>query len=72
MDHWLSNIEFDTSNKPLKRKVLEDKPSGATDECWIGAALTETTDPTACAPTTAGAYIAVETFTPPDQSRFNF
>jgi hypothetical protein len=29
--------------------VLEDKPAAAADECWIGAALTETTDPAACA-----------------------
>jgi hypothetical protein len=49
MDQWLSNIEADTSNEPLRRKVLDDKPSGATDECWIGAALIETSDPSACA-----------------------
>ena len=49
MDKWLSNIEADTSHKPLREKVLDDKPSGATDECLIGAALTETTDPAACA-----------------------
>ena len=49
MDQWLSNIESDTSHKPLAKKVIADKPTGATDECWIGAALTETTDPAACA-----------------------
>ena len=29
--------------------MLDDKPAGAIDECWIGAALTETTDAAACA-----------------------
>jgi hypothetical protein len=49
MDNWLSNIEGDGSNVPLSRKVLQDKPAGATDECFIGASLTETTDAAACA-----------------------
>jgi hypothetical protein len=49
MDQWLSNIEGDTSHQPLAKKVIADKPAGATDECWIGAGLTETTDPAACA-----------------------
>jgi hypothetical protein len=49
MDQWLSNIESDTRSIPLRTKVLEDKPAAAMDECWIGAALTETTDPAACA-----------------------
>ena len=49
MDQWLSNIEADTRNVPLRKKVLEDKPVTAIDECWIGAGLTETTDPAACA-----------------------
>jgi hypothetical protein len=33
----------------LSQKVLENKPVGATDECFIGATLTETTDAAACA-----------------------
>jgi Tannase-like family of unknown function (DUF6351) len=49
MDSWLSNIESDARDVSLSQKVLDDKPQGATDECWIGPALTETTDPTACA-----------------------
>jgi hypothetical protein len=49
MDNWLSNIEGDDRNVPLSRKVLDDKPQGAMDECWIGPTLTETTDATACA-----------------------
>ena len=37
MDSWLSTIESDTRNVPLAQKVLDDKPSGAADECFIGA-----------------------------------
>jgi len=51
MDKWLSNIESDTRDEPLARKVIDDKPTGATDECFIGAALTETTDAATCAST---------------------
>jgi hypothetical protein len=42
-------IEADTREVPLSQKVLDDKPSGATDKCFIGASLTETTDTAACA-----------------------
>jgi hypothetical protein len=49
MDQWLSNIESDASRRPLSEKVIADKPAAATDECWIGAGLTETTDAAACA-----------------------
>lgn len=49
MDSWLSTIESDTRNVPLSQKVLDDKPATATDECFIGPALTETTDAAACA-----------------------
>jgi hypothetical protein len=49
IDQWLSNIEADTRNVPLSQKVLDDKPTGASDECFIGASLTETTDPAVCA-----------------------
>ena len=34
---------------PLSQKVLDDKPTGAVDECFMGATLTETTDAAACA-----------------------
>ena len=49
MDSWLSTIESDTRDVPLSQKVLDDKPATATDECFIGPALTETTDPATCA-----------------------
>src|SRR5678815_2294783 len=49
MDTWLSNIESDTRDVPLSRKVIQDKPSGATDECFVGPTRTETTDAAACA-----------------------
>ena len=51
MDSWLSNIESDTRHMPLSRKVLEDKPAGATDECFVGPTLIETTDAATCAST---------------------
>jgi hypothetical protein len=49
MDKWLSNMESDTRNVPTAQKVLDDRPAGTTDECFIGASLTETTDAAACA-----------------------
>lgn len=49
MDTWLSNIENDTRDVALSQKVLDDKPTAAVDECFIGPTLTETTDPAACA-----------------------
>jgi Tannase-like family of unknown function (DUF6351) len=49
MDAWLGAMEGDTRNVALSQKVLDDKPAGATDECFVGASLTETTDAAACA-----------------------
>jgi hypothetical protein len=49
IDKWLSTMEADKRNVPLSQKVLDDKPAAASDECFIGTALTETTDPAACA-----------------------
>ncbi len=49
MDTWLTAMESDTRDVPLSQKVLDDKPSAATDECFLGATLTETTDAAACA-----------------------
>jgi hypothetical protein len=49
MDSWLAKMESDTRNVPLSQKVLDDKPATASDQCFIGASLTETTDPAACA-----------------------
>ena len=36
MDHWLTAVERDQSRTPLPRKIIRDKPSGLTDECWDG------------------------------------
>jgi Tannase-like family of unknown function (DUF6351) len=49
MDSWLSSIEGDARDVALSQKVIDDKPAGVTDECFIGAALVETTDAAACA-----------------------
>jgi len=49
IDNWLSNMEADTRNVPLSQKVLDDKPATASDECFIGANLVETTDAATCA-----------------------
>ena len=51
MDSWLSNIESDARDVPLSQKVLEDKPSGATDKCFLGPTFVETTDASTCAST---------------------
>jgi hypothetical protein len=37
MDRWLGTVERDHSRKSLARKVIRDKPSDVTDECWSGA-----------------------------------
>jgi hypothetical protein len=47
MDQWLTDIERDTSTAPLATKVVNDKPSTATDACWLLG--TKTTDPARCA-----------------------
>lgn len=36
MDQWLASIEQDTSAKRLEQKVLEHRPAGAVDSCYIG------------------------------------
>ena len=33
MDQWLTNLEADTSAQPRERKVVTNKPAGATDMC---------------------------------------
>jgi hypothetical protein len=48
MDAWLATIESDQRDVPLSQKVLDDKPTGAVDECFMGATLTESTDAVAC------------------------
>jgi hypothetical protein len=37
MDRWLTAVERDQSSKALAQKILHDKPSDLTDECWDGA-----------------------------------
>jgi uncharacterized tannase-like protein DUF6351 len=36
MDQWLTAVEHDHSHTSLPRKIIHDKPSGLTDECWDG------------------------------------
>jgi hypothetical protein len=36
MDRWLTAVERDHSRTPLPQKVIRDKPSDLTDECWDG------------------------------------
>jgi Tannase-like family of unknown function (DUF6351) len=49
LDGWLSSIESDTRDVPLSQKVLDDRPAGATDECFLGPAFVEATDAATCA-----------------------
>ena len=37
MDRWLGRVERDHSTKALAQKIIRDKPSDLTDECWDGA-----------------------------------
>jgi hypothetical protein len=36
MDRWLTAVERDHSRRTLPGKIIHDKPSGLTDECWDG------------------------------------
>jgi hypothetical protein len=36
MDRWLTAVERDHSGRPLPEKIIRDKPSDLTDECWDG------------------------------------
>jgi hypothetical protein len=36
MDQWLTAVERDQSRASVPRKIIRDKPSGLTDECWDG------------------------------------
>jgi uncharacterized tannase-like protein DUF6351 len=38
MDAWLTNIENDHSHHGAQQKVLDDKPAGLTDGCFLSAA----------------------------------
>lgn len=37
MDAWLTNISDDHSHRSAQRKVLDDKPAGLTDGCFLSA-----------------------------------
>lgn len=39
MDRWLTQVEKDHSSTSLPQKVIRDKPSDITDECWSGAGV---------------------------------
>ncbi len=36
MDRWLTAVERDHSRASLSHKIIHDKPSGLSDECWDG------------------------------------
>ena len=36
MDRWLSAVEMDHRSTSVAQKVIQDKPSDITDECWNG------------------------------------
>jgi hypothetical protein len=46
MDRWLAGIEADTRRVPLRQKVLQDRPAGAVDACFINGQ--QVTDQAAC------------------------
>jgi hypothetical protein len=35
LDRWVARIEADTSDAPLRAKVVRNKPADAVDACWI-------------------------------------
>ncbi|HET7051545.1 MAG TPA: DUF6351 family protein [Solirubrobacteraceae bacterium] len=37
MDQWLTAVERDHSRKSVARKIIRDKPSRLSDECWDGS-----------------------------------
>jgi hypothetical protein len=37
MDSWLTNIENDHSGQSAQQKVLDDRPAGLTDGCFLSA-----------------------------------
>jgi hypothetical protein len=39
MDRWLASIEKDTGSTSLAQKIIADKPSDLTDECWSGIGI---------------------------------
>jgi hypothetical protein len=41
MDHWLANIEADTSATPIEQKVINNKPADVNDACFNSAGATD-------------------------------
>ena len=41
MDHWLANIEADTSVTPIEQKVINNKPADVNDACFNSAGATD-------------------------------
>jgi hypothetical protein len=37
LNEWLARVEADTSNRPLRAKIVANKPAGAVDQCWRSA-----------------------------------
>ncbi|MEA2683676.1 MAG: hypothetical protein QOK05_2004 [Chloroflexota bacterium] len=46
MDRWLGAVEKDTSDAPVRAKLVRDKPTDAVDACWLGGQ--EVTDQQVC------------------------
>src|SRR5581483_2763320 len=44
MDRWLAAVEKDASNTPLAQKLVADKPSDLSDECYDGIGTKLTSD----------------------------
>ncbi len=39
MDRWLARVERDRSSKPIERKLVDNKPAEAGDQCWTGVGI---------------------------------
>ncbi len=39
MDRWVAAMEADTANKPLAKKVLDNRPADIADACYSGAGI---------------------------------
>ena len=47
MNAWLGAVEADTSDRPLRAKLIANKPAAAVDQCWRSA-VGWSTDPAVC------------------------
>lgn len=47
MNEWLTRVEADTSDRPLRAKIVANKPANAVDSCWRSGAGWST-DPKVC------------------------